>query len=603
MEFLSAGVYIQEKKSSQTSMNGVSTSNFGTMGWLQRGPENKATLVGSLAEFLRIFGNFWKNSDVPHAVNGFFANGGARAYIVRVTPTDAVAASVTTTGSEYIFSASSKGTWGNSVQVVLKGNTNYYNQATATYSKFDLWVQEESEDEVSDWETKETFEALDLTDADSASYISTVLNDSETGSDLIVVEVVSGGIPAAFSSLAVTAEALATGVSGASQAVSGMLVQTPVAGYTLGIYVDGTKVAQDDGRGVIAAVTGSGYVSIAGTIDYTTGEYHVTFVAAPGVGKAITANYYKAGVSSASFEMTGGLDGTSVGRNQMTSPALALNGEGIYAFDEVNEMMNMAFPDFYGNATVHSDLIAYCAARGDCFAILDTPRGLDVSQAVNYKRNTLASQSSWGAMYWPHIKVADPLLDGKAKLISPVGHIAGCYARTDNTRNVAKAPAGVTDGAINGIIGVERKLKKSELDTAYPANLNPIVDDAARGRAIWGSRTLQLVGDYTQVPHRRLYMFISKSVYNNTQDLIFEPIGDGLFTTVKFRLEGFLTVLCGFGYFISNVPAESFRVICDSSNNTPQTIAARMLITDILVAMSSPAEFVLFRIERSLQKL
>lgn len=601
-EFLSAGVYIQEKKSQQQSINGVSTSTFGTVGWTQRGPENIATLVGSLPEFINIFGGFWNKSDLPLAMTGFFQNGGARAYVVRVTPTDAVAASVTTTNNEWIFTASSKGTWGNLVRVILSGNDNYYDQATATYSRFDLQVQEESDDGEDDWTTTETFEALDLTDSESANYLTTVLNDEATGSDLIIATEVSGGIPVALQSTQVTDESIGTGDGNATQTVSGSLTG-PVAEYTLQIYVSGVQVAEDDGRGVIAMIDGAGYTSIDGTIDYDSGDFEILFTPAPTNGAAITANYYIAPAAAARYELTGGLDGTSVGRAQVTSPALAENGEGIYAFDEVSDMLNLGLPDFYGNQTVHSDLLAFCQEKGDRFAILDTPRGYDTAQALNYKRNTLASLSSWGAMYYPHIKVADPVIDGKVKTISPVGHIAGIYARTDNNRNVAKAPAGVEDGQINGIIGLERKLKKSDTDVLYPANVNPLVEDATRGRAVWGSRCLAITGDYTQVPHRRLYMFLAKSIYNSTQDLVFEPIGEGLFATVKFRMDGFLSVLTGFGYFISQVPSEAYRVICDDTNNTAQTIAARILIVDILVAMSSPAEFILFRVERSLTKL
>ena len=602
-EFLGAGVYTQRKKSQQQTINAVSTSNYAIVGWTPRGPTNKATLIGSFAEYLRTFGSYWKYSDVANAMEGFYNNGGKRAYVVRVVPDDAESASVSTPGSEWIFNAKSEGTWGNQVRCMLRGSDNYYDAPTATYSRYDLLVQEESADGEGDWATTETWSEVDLTDPDSANYLTTVLNDPESGSDLISVEEVSGGVPAAFASEFVSGEALGTGDGSSSQTVSGSLVESPVGTFTCSVYVDGVKVAEDNGRGVISAVEGSGYTSIAGTIDYDTGAYEIVFTAAPAIGLAITIDYYKAGATSASYEMTGGVEGTEVGRSQVTNPALEADGKGLYALEEIDEILLIGLPDFYGNKTIHTDLITYGERRTDRFIILDTPRGIDTQDALNYKRITLASFSSKAAIYYPHIRVADPLKDGRVKVLSPVGHIAGCYARTDNNRNVAKAPAGTVDGAIQGILGAERVLKKSDIDVLYPAYINPIMDNASQGRALWGSRTLQNVGDFTQIPHERLFQFLDKSVYNSTQDLVFEPIGEGLFGTIKFRLEGFLGVLAGFGYFASQVPSEAFRVTVDDSNNTPATIANRLVIVDVLIAVSNPAEYILFRFERTLEPL
>jgi hypothetical protein len=141
-EFLSAGVFIEEKKSAAQAVSGVSTSTFATVGWLPRGETDKALLVGSLAEYFRKFGSYWTNSDVPLAVTAFFQNAGARAYIVRVVPSDAVKSTVTVPTSLWKFDAISAGLWGDLVRVVVRGNQNYYNYDTASYSRFDVLIQE-----------------------------------------------------------------------------------------------------------------------------------------------------------------------------------------------------------------------------------------------------------------------------------------------------------------------------------------------------------------------------------------------------------------------------------------------------------------------------
>lgn len=601
-EFLSPGIFIAEKKSQQQSINGVSTSNFATVGWTQKGIENKAILVGSLREFFRKFGTFWKNSDLPLAVTAFFQNGGARAYIVRVTPEDAVAASGSMSGL-WTLNAISKGTWGNQARLVVKGNNNYYDTATATYSRFDLEVQEESADGANDWSVSESYDAVSLSDSDSADYLPLVINDTESGSDLIQVVEVSGGIPSAFASQSVSGEYLVSGTGAGSQLIAASLLNVPVAKHTMKLTVDGTVIATDDGKGKFKIASGSGFTSVVGTINYTTGAISVTVTPGPSSGAEVAANYYKAGATSVAYELSGGVDGTEVTRSEVTDPQLALEYKGIYALDMVDEILNIGLPDFPGDSVIHQDLIAYCEGRKDCFAILDTEFGIDPQDAINYKTLTLGSVSNYAAIYYPQVKVADPLLNGKSRVISCVGHVAGVFARTDNDRNVAKAPAGQIEGRLNFVVDTERLLSKADRDILYPRNINIMRSDAIVGRCVWGSRTLETVGDFTQVPHRRLFQFLEKSIFNSTHDLVFEPITEALFNTINLRLDSFLGVLTGLNYFASNNPSEAYRIVVDSSNNTADTIKSRLVIVDILVAVQNPAEFILFRFERSLETL
>lgn len=97
-EYLAPGVYVEEIEIGAKPIEGVGTSTAGFIGMAERGPLNKPTLVTSFAEFQRIFGSYLDKKDfkitidqkniymsfLAYAVEGFFANGGKRAYIVRV---------------------------------------------------------------------------------------------------------------------------------------------------------------------------------------------------------------------------------------------------------------------------------------------------------------------------------------------------------------------------------------------------------------------------------------------------------------------------------------------------------------------------------------
>jgi phage tail sheath protein FI len=89
-EYLAPGVYVEEIDTGSKPIEGVSTSTAGMVGVTERGPVNVPILITSYGEFRRWFGDeipadaFPEHCFLPHAVNGFFTNGGKRVYITRV---------------------------------------------------------------------------------------------------------------------------------------------------------------------------------------------------------------------------------------------------------------------------------------------------------------------------------------------------------------------------------------------------------------------------------------------------------------------------------------------------------------------------------------
>jgi phage tail sheath protein FI len=101
-EYLAPGVYVEEIDTGPKPIEGVSTSTTGLVGMTERGPVAVPILVTSVGEYGRWFGGpldrheFQDPADakrahcwLPHAVEGFFTNGGKRAYVVRVAPEEA----------------------------------------------------------------------------------------------------------------------------------------------------------------------------------------------------------------------------------------------------------------------------------------------------------------------------------------------------------------------------------------------------------------------------------------------------------------------------------------------------------------------------------
>jgi phage tail sheath protein FI len=90
-EYLAPGVYVEEISSGNKPIQAASTSTAGMVGMAVRGPVNRPTLVTSRGAYARVFGGlldpsvFREGRDaLPYAADGFFTNGGARLYVVRV---------------------------------------------------------------------------------------------------------------------------------------------------------------------------------------------------------------------------------------------------------------------------------------------------------------------------------------------------------------------------------------------------------------------------------------------------------------------------------------------------------------------------------------
>ncbi len=101
-EYLAPGVYVEELPTNKP-IEGASTSTAGIVGVTERGPVNATQLVTSYPEYLRMFGGALPQDEftdtgrshcyLPHAVEGFFVNGGKRTYVTRVLPEEASFAS------------------------------------------------------------------------------------------------------------------------------------------------------------------------------------------------------------------------------------------------------------------------------------------------------------------------------------------------------------------------------------------------------------------------------------------------------------------------------------------------------------------------------
>jgi len=263
---------------------------------------------------------------------------------------------------------------------------------------------------------------------------------------------------------------------------------------------------------------------------------------------------------------------------------------GLYALDKVKDASILVIPN--SSLEVTNQAIAYCERRMDLFFIIDPPEGSTTQDVRSYP----GISSNYAAVYYPWIKINDPVT-GRPVTVPPSGAVAGIYADTDVKRGVHKAPAGIENGYVNAATGIEKVVTKGENDILYQDRIN-VIRKLPEGIVVWGARTIFADAEWKYINVRRLFIFLEQSIERGTQWVVFEPNDTSLWKSIKRNITAFLKIQWMEGKLVGDTQEQAFYVKCDAETNPPEIVDAGQVITEIGVAPSKPAEFVVFRIRQ-----
>lgn len=280
------------------------------------------------------------------------------------------------------------------------------------------------------------------------------------------------------------------------------------------------------------------------------------------------------------------------GNSGTSSLANADYTEAFAYFDNVDDLNILVVPDSQADAVITEGL-AYADNRKDCLFIFDA-QATDDATGVIATRNKF--NGGYGAMYYPWIKVSDPISTNpvdKTKYVPVCGHVAGAMARTDNERSVYKAPAG-TKAILYGALGTKYSINDATQETLNPIGVNCIRIFKNEGAVIWGARCL----DNTYVNIRRGLNYIKTSLKRGLRWVVFEPNNNILWNKMKASIDSFLRseYKNNRDGFKGETPDESFFVKCDGELNTSDTIKIGQVKAQVGVAIAEPGEFVVIEI-------
>ncbi len=299
-------------------------------------------------------------------------------------------------------------------------------------------------------------------------------------------------------------------------------------------------------------------------------------------------------------------DGDPVTDDQFTEGAnMQANKKGLYALEKAELVNLIVVPPYTANDDIDTavlDKAVTYATERDAIMLVDPPSSWSTkANAVSGAVAASFTRSKNAAVYFPKIKQPDPLRDGQLASFAPSGAVAGIIARTDATRGVWKAPAGL-DASLDGVVALDIPLTDDEIGELNPRGVNCLRAAPAAGHVIWGSRTREgndaLASEWKYLPVRRTALFLKVSLYRGTQWVVFEPNDAPLWAQIRLNVGAFMSNLFRQGAFAGTTPREAFFVKCDAETTTPDDVNLGIVNIWVGFAPLRPAEFVVLHLQQ-----
>jgi len=421
-----------------------------------KGPVEVPTLVTSYGEYQRVFGTTFTSGSAKKefltslAVKSYFGNGGNSVLVTRVvsgsftgaSDTGITAASgstpftIQTLGKGTIFN--SNGSL-NSDHSLVNGNADNIRWEISNINNsqgtFSLLVRR-GDDNLKNKIVLETFNDVSL-DPNSENYIEAVIGNQS-------ISKATDGDGNVY--ITTTGEYVNR---------SKYIKVTGVTRQTLDYIGNDGQISNGNLSGSLPTAQSGSFSGAAGNID-TTGNFFgdINGTDTQGLGNA---SYYQDAIS-----ILGNKDEYVF--NIISAPGL------IYEFGD--------------HKTQLDSIISLAETRGDAIAVVDVQNyGATVSNVTGTAANI---NSSYTATYWPWLQMLSAT--GKTEWVPASVVIPGVYAFTDGAAAPWFAPAGLTRGGIGDVIQAERKLTRSQRDTLYSANVNPIATFPGAGINVFGQK-------------------------------------------------------------------------------------------------------------------
>jgi hypothetical protein len=327
---------------------------------------------------------------------------------------------------------------------------------------------------------------------------------------------------------------------------------------------------------------------------YQNGKQLYTYV--PGYGLYAVPVYQSASLHKFTLPFRGGHDGWDI---RVEDPLYLNNVDdetilGVVA--EKRAVDTIANPDAYDmnllalpnqdNLKVTDYGRTMVNNRQDALYLMDVT-GASVNEVVG-QLQARQLDDNYSACYYPDLKLNDTV-NKKIVRVKPSVAVVAAIAFNDRTAQPWFAPAGLNRGGLNqfGIIDVVDRLTFDDRNVLYDNRINPIATFPDTGISIFGQKTLQVAASaLDRVNVRRLLIFAKKTIASAAKYLVFEPDNPQTW-------DRFLKLV---NPILKKVQQDQglnrFKVVMDSSTNTPDIVDRNIMVGKIFLEPTKAAEFI-----------
>jgi uncharacterized protein len=226
-------------------------------------------------------------------------------------------------------------------------------------------------------------------------------------------------------------------------------------------------------------------------------------------------------------------------------------------------------------------------------ALLDVPRFLPARAVARWRA---AFDSSYAAAYHPWLGVVAP--DDPTGLVEPVppsAFAAGIIAERERRLGLPFGPA--NELAADAVTALEA-VAAADHDALHLLGVD-VFRPERDGFRLLSARTLSTDPDYRQLSVRRLVTMLRLAIERQLQWMVFEPNNPELRLVVTGVVTELLRELFRANAFAGATEAEAFFVRCDDALNPTYSQELGRVVAEIGVAPAQPLEYIVLRISQA----
>ena len=198
-------------------------------------------------------------------------------------------------------------------------------------------------------------------------------------------------------------------------------------------------------------------------------------------------------------------------------------------------IFDAGYPDPVKNAIVN-----LCDTREDCFAFLDNGDNTRPASALTMRRTRHNYSNFRVGLFEEYTQIYDTYT-GRYMWVTPIYHVAKAFAKTERDYDLWWPFAGLNRGVIDGIYDMRYKLVGGYKDEFKLSQLNPIMQWAHGGTAIWGNwTTLQRPSSLQNIHVVLTVLYIKRVLEWNLKYFIYELNDKYTWEVIKSEVSAFL---------------------------------------------------------------